>query len=75
MTESLINTRLELFNQLASKYFLAHLRTGVNKMVRFRNQSIDPSLDLPYKTFLVPRLTGTEFCANAFVPSVSSTTY
>ena len=31
-------------------------------MVRFRNQSIDPSLDLPYKTFLVPRLTGTEFC-------------
>ena len=27
-------------------------------MVRFRNQSIDPSLDLPYKTFLVPRLTG-----------------
>ena len=44
-------------------------------MVRFRNQSIDPSLDLPCKTFLVPRLTGTEFCANAFVPSVSSTTY
>ena len=36
-------------------------------MVRFRNQSIDPSLDLPYKTFLVPRLTGTEFCALNFI--------
>lgn len=35
MTESLINTRIEVFIYLALKYCLAHLRTGVNKIGAF----------------------------------------